>query len=180
MRGKQNPFTSSEFVLLGFLYEKPTHGYELHKQIADPDGIGLIWHINMSNLYAQLEKLAQKDYITGVLHPGDTHPNRTEYHITPDGKNAFEDWVKTTVMHPRDFRQEFMARYFFSMKFFPSTTQMLCQKQLMECETWLKNTVNSSHGMNKPPIFKGAVVSFRFSQINAIITWLEEIQDQPA
>ena len=117
MRGNINPFTSSEFALLGFLYEKPTHGYDLHKLITDPDGIGLIWNVKMSNLYAYLDKLDKKGYIHGTMQPGDAHPTRMEYQITNEGKTAFETWLDSIVQHPRDFRQEFMLRYFFLLKY---------------------------------------------------------------
>jgi len=86
MRGNINPFTSSEFALLGFLYDKPTHGYDLHKSITDPDGIGLIWNVKMSNLYAYLDKLDKKGFIHGTMQPGDAHPTRMEYQITEEGK----------------------------------------------------------------------------------------------
>ena len=54
MRGKTNPFPAFEYALLGLLYREPAHGYELHKIIADPAGIGIIWGIKIANLYAQL------------------------------------------------------------------------------------------------------------------------------
>ena len=177
MRGKINPFTSSEFALLGLLYEKPTHGYDLHKQITDPDSIGMIWRIKMSNLYAQLDKLEKKGYITGVLHPGDSRPTRTEYNITKDGKIAFESWLETTVYHPRDFRQEFMARYYYVLKFFPSKVNDLCQKQLIECQTWLVNTTALSQQAVSTSIFKNSIIEFRLEQIQAIINWLKKTQN---
>ncbi len=174
MRGKPNPFISSEFVLLGLLYEKPTHGYELHKKLTDPDGVGMIWNVKMSNLYAQLDKLAQSGYITGTVQPGETHPNRTEYHITPEGKTALIAWLETTVKHPRDFRQEFMARYYYLIKYFPSKAHDLCQTQLKECRDWLKNTLASQKEMGENMPFKAAVIGFRVNQIQAIIAWLEK------
>jgi PadR family transcriptional regulator, regulatory protein AphA len=179
MRGKPNPFASSEFVVLGLLYEKPTHGYDLHKQITDPDNIGMIWHINMSNLYAQLEKLEQKGFITGVIHSGETHPNRTEYHITQEGQQAFVAWLETVVSHPRDFRQEFMARYFYLLRLFPKKTIPFCQRQLAECKTWLANISELQQKGKQRSIFKSSVIDFRIAQIGAILQWLEKIQNQP-
>jgi PadR family transcriptional regulator, regulatory protein AphA len=178
MRGKLNPFRSSEYVLLGLLFEKPTHGYELHKLVADPEGIGLVWLVKMSNLYAQLDKLEAKGYITGIIQPGDAHPNRTEYHITSDGKTAFEVWLNTMVKHPRDFRQEFMARYYYVIKFFPSKVVQLCQNQLQECNAWLSNIQTSEQQAKNGPFFKRSVIEFRRMQIQAIIHWLEAIQGQ--
>lgn len=176
MRGKTNPFASSEFVVLGLIYEGPGYGYDLHKKITDPDNMGLIWRINMSNLYALLEKLAQKGYIRGVVKPGETHPNRTEYHISPQGKKAFTAWLQTTVSHPRDFRHEFMSRFFFLLKFLPDQVSPFCDQQLHECRLWLSKVINEE---DQSP-FKRSVLQFRVKQIKAIIEWLEEISQQSA
>jgi len=178
MRGKTNPFTSSEFVLLGLLYQNPTHGYDLHKLITDPEGIGMIWNVKMSNLYAQLDKLEQKGFIKGILQPGDSHPNRTEYQITEDGKTAFLDWMKSTVLHPRDFRQEFMARYYYLLEYSPESLDDFFQNQLDECNQWLENTRNSIVQNQNCWGFKKSVMEFRVSQIEAITRWLEKTQSE--
>jgi len=177
MRGKPNPFVSSEFILLGLLYEAPTHGYELHKQVSDPEGLGLIWRVKMSNLYAQLVKLEGRGFITGVDHPGETHPNRTEYHITKEGNAAFETWLDTPVQHPRDFRQEFMARYYFILKYQPNKASIFCERQLEECNQWLGNISALKMENNPAGIFKQTVLEFRISQIQSMVNWLNKLRN---
>ena len=176
MRGKPNTFISSEYALLGLLYQNPSHGYELHKQISDPEGIGLIWRIKMSNLYALLDKLEQKGYISGIIQPGDSHPNRTEFNITDDGKTAFRSWLETTVKHPRDFRQEFMVRLYYVLRLQPTKINDLCQKQLQECNSWLENTQASNQQVDEKSMYKKSIIEFRVAQIRAIIHWLEATQ----
>jgi PadR family transcriptional regulator, regulatory protein AphA len=176
MRGKINPFTSSEFALLGFLYEKPTHGYDLHKLITDPEGIGLIWNVKMSNLYAYLDKLDKKGYIHGTMQPGDAHPTRMEFQITEKGKVAFEQWLPSIVQHPRDFRQDFMLRYFFLLKYQPKNVNDLIKRQHNECSIWLTNTMNELKKVDNQNQFKKSVVQFRIDQIQSIINWLNRNQ----
>lgn len=175
MRGNINPFTSSEFALLGFLYEKPTHGYDLHKLVTDPNGIGLIWNVKMSNLYAYLDKLDKKGYIHGTMQPGDSHPTRMEYQITEKGRNAFEAWLPSVVQHPRDFRQEFMLRYFFLLKYQPENINTLINKQYEECSVWLANTMALFEKVNEEDQFKKSVIQFRIVQIQSMINWLDEL-----
>ncbi len=173
MRGKPNPFQSSQYALLGLLYEKPTHGYDLHHLLTDQEGIGLIWLVKMSNLYAQLEKLEARNFIKGIFQPGDTHPNRTEYSITKDGEKAFLEWLDTSVDHPRDFRQEFMLRYYFILKFRPDKVRSLIERQRSECQKWLANTKRSAEKDTSANQFKKSIVAFRINQIQSIINWLE-------
>ncbi len=177
MRGNINPFTSSEFALLGFLYEKPTHGYDLHKLVTDPNGIGLIWNVKMSNLYAYLDKLDKKGYIHGTMQPGDSHPTRMEYQITEKGRNAFEAWLPSVVQHPRDFRQEFMLRYFFLLKYQPENINTLINKQHEECSVWLANTLSLFEKVNEEDQFKKSVIQFRIVQIQSMINWLDELSN---
>lgn len=107
---KQTPsLTSSEYALLGLLAAGPCHGYELHRKFADPDGIGLIWGVKISNMYAQLAKLAQRGLISGKLQENEQRPARTQYSLTPGGKQQFISWLHTPVQHPRDFRHDFFC-----------------------------------------------------------------------
>jgi len=177
MRGNINPFTSSEFALLGFLYDKPTHGYDLHKSITDPDGIGLIWNVKMSNLYAYLDKLDKKGFIHGTMQPGDAHPTRMEYQITDEGKKAFEDWLSTIVIHPRDFRQEFMLRYYFHLKYQPDKVNDLINQQKIECNLWLVNTMTLIENVIETDQFKKSVIQFRIFQIQSMINWLNKLHN---
>lgn len=182
MRGNTNPFPSSEFALLGLLYEKPTHGYDLHKLITDSDGIGLIWGVKMSNLYAQLDKLETKQLISGVLQPGESRPARKQYHITPEGKKLFETWLTTEVKHPREFRHEFMLHYYFLMRLLPGKVSDFCEKQQNECIRWLENTLTASQNVEENGQFKKVVMQFRVAQIQSMVNWLvwlDQTSQQP-
>ena len=178
MRGKINPFTSSEFALLGLLYEKPTHGYDLHRLITDPDGIGMIWGVKLSNLYAQIDKLEKKGFLEGIQFSEESRPARTEYHITENGKQAFEEWLSELVRHPRDFRQEFMLRYFFTLKFHPENVASLCNMQRDECELWLANTKLAYEKVDPTLLFKKTVMQYRVLYIQSIVNWLVALCNQ--
>jgi DNA-binding PadR family transcriptional regulator len=179
MRGNTNPFPSSEFALLGLLYERPTHGYDLHKLITDPDGIGMIWGVKMSNLYAQLDKLENKQLISGVLQPGESRPARTQYQITPEGKRLFEAWLTMEVKHPREFRHEFMLHYYFLMRLLPGQVIDYCEKQHSECIRWLENTLAANQKVEENVQFKKAVMQFRVAQIQSMVNWLTLLSQNP-
>ncbi len=51
---------SMEYILLGLVFKQPMYGYEIHQLLSQPEGLGLIWHLKQSQLYALLEKL-EKD-----------------------------------------------------------------------------------------------------------------------
>jgi DNA-binding PadR family transcriptional regulator len=178
MRGKTNPFPSSEFALLGLLFSGPAHGYELHKHITDPNGIGLIWGVKIANLYAQLAKLESRGWISGTVQQEADRPARTEYHLTDEGKNAFKEWLTQKVKHPRDFRQEFMLRYYFLACHNPDLIKVVCSQQLQECQAWLKNTrLKQEKGLEDS--FMRSVIEFRVSQIKSMAEWIEWLLANP-
>ena len=49
-----------EIALLGFLFEKAKHGYELYKEISDPVGIGGVWRVKIGKMYSMLKKLESR------------------------------------------------------------------------------------------------------------------------
>ncbi len=178
MRGKTNPFPSFEFALLGYLYSGPAHGYELHKLITNSDGIGTIWGIKISNLYAQLSKLEKTGLIKGELRPGEDRPARTEFHLTQKGMAEFETWLSSLVQHPREIRQEFMLRYYFLASYKPDLLPVICVNQLEECQRWLVNSEEKQKESDKES-FSHAIMEFRTSQIKSMVDWLQRLIAHP-
>ena len=44
-----------EFILLGFLSQRAMHGYDLYKTLVQGGGVGLVWRVKQSQLYALLD-----------------------------------------------------------------------------------------------------------------------------
>lgn len=177
-RGKTNPFPTFQYALLGLLLPGATYGYELHKQLADQQGIGLIWQVKLSNLYAVLTQLEKKEWLTVSLLAGDGRPARKMYQITESGKMAFEEWLNTPVIHPREIHQDFMVKLYFYQTFKPEEVPAFLRAQLSHCRVWLKNTQNLEK--NTPPQagYRHSILQFRKLQIKAMVDWLEkELKD---
>jgi DNA-binding PadR family transcriptional regulator len=173
-RGKTNPFPHFQYALLGLLLKEPTYGYELHKQLSDPQGIGLVWQVKLPNLYAVLEQLEKKGWLSVSFSPGDTRPGRKMYQLTPDGRVAFEEWVNAPVMHPRDFRQEFMLKFYFFQCNNLEQLPAFLRSQLSHCRIWLKNARSFEAASASSDAYPHSVRHFRVMQIESMVNWLEE------
>lgn len=178
MRGKPNPFPSSEYALLGLLFQGPAHGYDLHRKISSTSSLGIVWGVKISNLYAQLIKLEKAGLIKGEVFSGEYRPARTEFHLTETGREEFTDWLSQLVRRPRDLRHEFMLRYYFSALLEPNSVDDLCQRQLAECRLWLENTREKQQALSSNS-FSNAITEFRVSQIKSMIEWLEWLIANP-
>jgi len=167
-----------EWSLLGFLAEQPMHGYEIHHRLSaaalsEGAGLGVVWHIKQSQLYAILARLEARGYITYTLEPQDTRPPRKVYTLTPDGEAALQIWVCAPVERGRDFRLEFLAKVYFAHRRGEETLRTLFAAQRATCHVWhagFKKKLDRQ-GLNT---YEVLVYRFRLGQVQAMLDWLDE------
>jgi PadR family transcriptional regulator, regulatory protein AphA len=164
-----------EHALLGFLHQQPLHGYELYQQLTNPAGLWLIWRIKQSQLYALLARLEDEGYVRAEVQTQESRPPRKVFHLTPAGLDAYERWLIKPVAHPRSMRQEFLAKFYFARQQGSETVQRLIAAQRIQCESWLATQRQQSQA--ETPAFEETVNQFRFSQIQAIIAWLDGCEE---
>lgn len=169
---------TTEYALLGFLSQGPSHGYDLHKKLTNPEGIGMIWGVKIANMYAQLGKLARKGFIRGELQENEQRPARTEYSLTPAGEKEFQRWLTRLIEHPRDFRHDFLARVYFLLRLQPEKLPGLIDAQLAIAQRWLANTTEKENALTKPATFENLTYHFRVSQIHSMVDWLVWLKER--
>ena len=100
---------SPEFALLGFLIEKPSHGYDLHQQLTIE--LGQVWHLSQSQAYAILKRLETRRDISAREVAQQKLPARQMLHITAAGSKRFFEWLETDIsVTSRSIRLEFISR----------------------------------------------------------------------
>ena len=172
MTRSQTPL-SLEYILLGFIFENPIHGYDLYKKISDFKGISLVWHIKQSQLYALLEKLEDEGLLTSNLIPGEAHLIRKEFQITPTGKKTFLTWISSPVTHGRLMRQEFLAKLYFAQKSGVEDFMGLIEAQKTVSAEWLSNLQVSYSKTTDGQHYERMIFQYRISQIQAMLEWLD-------
>lgn len=168
----RRPF-SIEYALLGFLRQSPLHGYQIHQQLGDPAGLGLVWRLKQSQLYALLAKLEEEDYIRPELHSQGNRPTRRVYQLTGRGQTAFLDWVNTPVPVARRIRQEFMAKLYFARQEGPETAIQLIRAQQDVCQDSIERQKDL---LPDPPDSESQVwliCQYRIHHLQAILEWLK-------
>ena len=164
-----------EMALLGFLREKPQHGYNLYRLASDRSGLGAVWNLKQSQLYALLAKLEKDGLIEGKLEfQENAHPPRRTYRLTRSGRTAYQNWLKSPVQMPRYMRQEFMAKYYFASQEGNEKTAELVRSQQTVCLKWLEKL---NYPKVKPSPFSQTIYRYRSGQIQAILAWLDSCQE---
>ncbi len=161
-----------EHALLGFVYDRPSYGYEIYQQLTQPTELWQVWRMKQSQLYALLAKLEEEGYLSATLQLQDARPPRKIYALTAAGRSSFEQWLTHPVTHGRQMRLEFLAKLYFAYRQSPAVTLHLLEQQTVACQQWLADVAQQ---IQRDPTVYGfdyAVQQFRISQIEAFLIWL--------
>ena len=84
-------------MLLGLIYEKPLHAYEITKLLGY---MNIRWWFDIadSTVYTTIKNLEKKRYITGETEKIGNMPDRTVYTMTDKGKAEFRATLKESLV----------------------------------------------------------------------------------
>jgi PadR family transcriptional regulator AphA len=164
---------SLEYALLGLIAQQPRHGYDLHKELSNLEGIGLVWHVKQAHLYALLDKLESRGLIKSQLIPSTSHPPRKEYHLTEPGQRRFEGWMLSPVEHGREIRQDFLAKFYFARLYGERTARRVIESQREVLNKLHARLETEGDALSAPQTYEKQVYQFRMKQIQAFIEWLD-------
>ena len=164
---------SPEYVLLGFLYQYPGHGYELHKRLLDE--FGSIWHVSQSQTYNILKRLEAQGYLSITPVEQEKLPPRQLLQLTQSGTQRFEDWLTSpTKCSVHAIRVEFISRLYFIQQCHPQKTQEIIHLQVDEVHAGLKRLTETYASLPDNQTIKRLALELRISLLSSILGWLEE------
>lgn len=169
---------ATEHALLGFLRAGPLHGYELHRRLADPAGLGQVWRLKQAHLYALLARLEAEGYVLSRREPQAARPARKVFRLTPLGRRAYRRWLQSPVAHGRELRLEFLAKLFCAQQEGPEAAARLIARQREALQGWLATLRARASRLPEPPAFPWLVEQFRLGQVQAMLAWLDQCEQQ--
>lgn len=90
--------TASSFAILGLLGIQPWTAYELVAQ--SKRSLHWFWPRSERHLYAELKRLVERGHAEAELVEGRRRRHRTRYTITPSGRAALQEWLRTEPAAP--------------------------------------------------------------------------------
>jgi PadR family transcriptional regulator, regulatory protein AphA len=160
---------SPQVALLGLLWDQPRHGYDLY-QVSSSE-LGRVWRVGLSQLYAQLKQLGEAGMVDTEVVPQANRPPRKVYHLTPEGREFFMDWLHQPTPYLRTMRVDLLMRlYFFRRLKLPGLDQLLaaqhgvCREQADRFGQLAADAEDD---------FRRLVLEFRRGQMEAVIPWLD-------
>jgi PadR family transcriptional regulator AphA len=168
----------AEYAILGLLHSQPMHGYEMFQQFRNTT-LGEIVHLEMSQMYAFLKKLARLEYIEAELELQGPRPPRKVFHLTTLGRDIFFEWLSEPVVRPREVRILFLIKLYFVQQFIPREMTSLVNKQIVACRNFLDHleSKHSEHAeTGDDTFFEHVVLRGRIYQTRSLLDWLQELQ----
>jgi DNA-binding PadR family transcriptional regulator len=166
---------SPEYALLGFLYQIPSHGYELHKRMeAEFENI---WHASQSQTYNILNRLESQGYIKATQIEQEKLPTRKFLHITDAGRERFEDWLDTpTKPSVHAIRVEFITRLYFMQLYYPQKVTPLIRAQIEAVTDGLVQQEKNLRELPDDQMFNRLALELRIKLLHSLISWLKECE----
>lgn len=166
---------SPEFALLGFLAQRPAHGYDLHQRLVTE--LGEIWHIRLSQTYNILNRLEARGMVVARLQKQDKLPDRYIFELTPAGLKRFEDWLHTpTPCSVRAIRVEFTTRLYFARASNPSLARELIAEQTHAVEQGITRMEATLERYSSKQTFNRLGLQLRIAQLRIILDWLKQCE----
>ena len=174
MARQQDPLTM-DFLLLGIIDRKPTHAYDLYKQVTSSEELKTLWTFRQSRLYAVLDKIERAGLICTEVEPGDSLPVRKICTITPIGKATFEDWLHSPAKHMNEIRSDFLGKLYFLNARPEEEKEQLISAQTKLCEHWLANIEKKLAEHPEKGDYLRIVYSFRAEFIRSTLRWMNTL-----
>lgn len=104
------PLTTTSFVLLAHLAQRPWSAFELAGQMRE--GMDLVWSRAESSIYEEEKNLVAHE-LAAVWHEASGRRPRAMYRITPKGRRALRDWLGEPSAPPQ-LESEALVRVLFA------------------------------------------------------------------
>jgi len=167
------------YAFLALLAKQPAHGYEIKQALDSAFGPG--WPpLNFGQIYTTLLRLERDGLVHSQDVPQEGRPGKRVYELTPQGRQALQEWVdtSTTGTHIKDdfFMKVVLARLSGIAE--PAT---LIERQRMEYLQAIKDMDNliTNQSPDDDPValllVEGAILHLR-----ADLKWLDLIEERLA
>lgn len=163
---------SPKYVIMGFLYFRPMHGYDLHKRLSSD--LHEVWHVSQSQVYSVLKNLTRCGLIVSIHLAQGEKRGRDLYSLTEQGRSEFITWLyHPTPGSARAIRVEFTSRMYFASQL----SRELCVQLIKEQAEYTREAITELNSRYQwiPPtqLFNRMGLDLRIRQLKNILDWVE-------
>lgn len=161
---------STEYVLLGTLFSGHKHGYEIMQFLES--ALESTWRVSTSQLYVLLKRLEREGLLQSSLEAQEARPSRRVFSLTPSGRNAFLNWVRSPTERVRILRVEFLAKLFFFHRLSLKGGNELVSAQVRALEE-IRERIEKRQEREEDP-FNKLVLGIKGMTVETWLQWLNK------
>ena len=165
---------SPEYVILGLLKIKPSHGYALHQRLETD--LSQIWRISLSQVYNILHRLEKQGFIQEAGEESAAQDvDRVPFQVTKAGDEHFETWMQTPVgPSVRSIRMAFISKLFFANQLSQPDFEELVAVQRAAIDSKLEQLRAKIEPIPKAQFVNHLGLQLRIKQLESLQNWFEE------
>jgi DNA-binding PadR family transcriptional regulator len=165
-----------ELAILGLLKERPMHGYQLSRELADQ--LGGLWRVSYGSLYPTLRRLERDAAVEKTAGPTGGR-RKTVYRITPAGEQQFLDLLQDSPAEGAQFED---ARFRVRLAFFrylpPETRIRLLERRRTNLQARLTEIKHRLRAPGALDDYQRALMEHGSAAIEADVAWLTDLIHQ--
>ena len=163
-----------ELAILGLLKERPMHGYELRKQLAQK--LGFFWTVSFGSRYPTLRKLERRGAVEKAYPPSAPSRRKQVYRITPSGESEFLDLLQEGSASAWE-EDKFPLRLAFFRYLRPEIRIRLLERRKLYLEDKLLEGARSLSRARGPraDTYQLSLMRHGMDTIERDIAWLDEL-----
>lgn len=174
MNTSGNNRISPEPVLLGYLYQAPHYGYELHKRLEDE--FAQIWHASQSQTYNILKRLIENGFITSTSVEQEKLPAKQILQISQAGVERFDTWLHSpTKCSVHTVRVEFITRLYFMRIYYPERVGDMIKVQAEIVDAGIEKLKSRQPDYSEENTINLLAVDLRIKLLCSVREWLTEL-----
>lgn len=176
-----SPSVSLKHVILGFLVDRPMHGYELKRALSP--ALPPARMLNDGVLYPLLRRMEREGLVRKKVERGASAPNRHVFHPTRRGREHFERWLRGAELEQDEVTYDFLVGHPFLAKclFFGTLSAAEIERklaaQLGSSTEKLRVFEGVRKGMSERGVdpFRIAILDLGIAQQKEKIRWLKRM-----
>ncbi len=171
---KQN-ITNAEYAVLGLLFERPCHGYDLDRLIEER-GMRAWTELAFSSIYFILNKLQKRELAESF--PDPDKQTRKIYRPTAKAADVFEEATISALSNPHPLYPSILLGLANWTSLDTAAAMAALNARLAALEAILHDVSSKAQTVTPMPAHINALFSYSTSQLQCEIDWLKQTMKQ--
>jgi DNA-binding PadR family transcriptional regulator len=171
-----NTLSTTSYVVLGLVAERPTTGYDLDA-FAEVS-IGQFFPLTRSHIYSELDRLCRLGLLDVTEVDAERFATKRVYEINERGLEVLDAWLDDVALPPARQRNLFLVHVFFGDRMSPARIDQLLDSYEQASRAWRHQLAELVDSLAECPesAFRRATAMYGVAQMDARLRWIDQVR----